>query len=232
MTVLVVGAGPGMGRAVAAALGREHGPVALIARRPASLAAIAGRLRGAGVEAEGFPADITDEQALRAAVEAGRAALGPYSVVVCNASVFVAGPPTRVGLPEFRDGLATGITSALITLQATAADLLASGGTLLFTGGGLALNPSPEAAGLAIQKAGQRSLALAAAAQLRPDGVSVSIVTIRGTIAAGGPFDPDRIATVYAALARPGIERPVEVMVTGEGPDWTPGGAPSAATLG
>ena len=139
--------------------------------------------------------------------------------MVFNASQFVAGPPTSTPLAEFRAGLATGITGALITLQATAGDLVAAapGSALLFTGSGLALAPWPEGFGLSIQKAGLRHLAVAAAAELRPQGVTVSLVTIRGTIEPGGPFDPDRIAAVYANLATPGRDHPVEVMVTAEG---------------
>lgn len=222
MPTLVVGAGPGMGRAIAAALGLEHGPVALVARRPDSLDRLTRDLADVGVTAAGFAADITDTDALRAAIADARTTVGPFTVVVHNASSYVAGPPTQVDVAAFQAGLATGITAALVTLQATAGDLLAAAGRscVLFTGGGLALNPWPDAIGLAVQKAGLRHLALATASELRPSGVSVSIVTIRGTVEPGGPFDPDRIASVFAALARSGGQRPVEVMVDAAGPDW------------
>lgn len=225
MPVVVVGAGPGMGRAIAAAVGREHGPVALIARRREPLQDIVDGLAGRGVTAAAFPADITDEQQLVAAIAAARTAHGPPSVVVFNASLFVPGPPTVVPLARFRAGLDTGITAALITLQATVEDLRAAApdSCLLFTGGGLALNPWPPGIGLAIQKAGLRHLALATATELQPEGVHVGLVTIRGTIEAGGPFDPDRIAQVYSALADHRLSRPVEVTFTEAGPDWTPG---------
>jgi NAD(P)-dependent dehydrogenase (short-subunit alcohol dehydrogenase family) len=217
---VIVGAGPGMGRAIAAAIAPQHGPVGLIARRPARLAEVIDALRGSGVDARPYPADITDDTDLRAALGRARAELGPFSVVVYNASQFVAGPPTRTPLDEFREGLATGITGALVALQATASDLLrlAPASALLFTGSGLALAPWSEGVGLSIQKAGLRHLALAAAAELRPQGVSVSLVTIAGTIEPGGPFDPDRLAAIYADLATPGRDRPVEVTVTADGP--------------
>ena len=41
MSSVIVGAGSGMGRAIAAAIGPQHGPVGLIARRPAALASLA-----------------------------------------------------------------------------------------------------------------------------------------------------------------------------------------------
>jgi len=45
-----------------------------------------------------------------------------------------------------------------------------------------------------------RSLSLSLAAELRPDGVHVATVTIRGSIAAGTAFDPDLIAATYWQL--------------------------------
>ncbi len=222
MTALVVGAGPGMGRAIAKALGRAHGPVALIARRKNRLQDLVAQLGADSIAAAGFTADIANRSALIAAIDAARQELGPPGVVVFNASVFVAGTPAVVPPEAFARGMATGITAALITLQSCVADLrrAAPASALLFTGSGLALNPWPPGIGLAIQKAGLRHLALAAAQELTPEAIHVAIVTIRGDIAEGGAFDPDRIARVYADLATPGIERPVEVMFTADGPDW------------
>ena len=222
MTVLLVAAGPGLGRAIATALGAEHGPVGLIARRQEPLDALALKLAESGVAAQGFVGDITDEVGLRAAIAAARAAHGPPTVVVFNASLWVPGPPSRLSVDLFRTGLATGLTAAVVTVTAVAADLLAAApnSTLLFTGSGAGLTPSPADIGLGIQKAGLRHLALATAQELGPSGVQVSMVTIRGTLAAGTAFDPDRIASVYEQLARPGLPRPAEVTVTTAGPDW------------
>lgn len=220
----MVGAGPGMGRAIAAALGNRHAPVGLVARRPEALAAVAADLADIGIAAKAYPADVSDELQLRSALAAAMADLGPPRVVVYNASLYVAGTPTMVDVAAFTAGLAVGITGALITLQECAPALVAQQGrgTFLLTGGGLALDPWPEASGLAVQKAGLRNLAYAAAAELAPQGVHVATVTIRGVIEAGGPMDPDRIARVYAELADPksgpDTSRPVEIHVTAEGP--------------
>lgn len=224
MTALVVGAGPGMGSAIAAAIGPAHGPVGLVARRAEALDAIAASLAQRSVAAQGFPADITDAAVLISAIGAARRALGPPSVVVFNASLYVPGPPSSMSVADFETGLATGLTGALITLQATVGDLRAAApdACLIFTGGGAAYTPTAAMIGLGIQKAGLRHLALAAAEELAPQGVHVGLVTIRGTVAHGGPFDPELIAPVYAQLAAPATRRPVEVTFTADGPDWTP----------
>jgi len=76
------------------------------------------------------------------------------------------------------------------------------GGTLLFTGGGLALHPSPQAPSLSIGKAGLRALALMLAQELAPAGIRVGTVTIAGMVAPGTAFAPQRVAEAFMALHR------------------------------
>lgn len=223
MTSLVVGAGPGMGRAIAEQLGRRHGPVGLIVRSVEDAEPIVAGLAADGVTAQAFAGELADEEELRAAIAQAREALGPFSVVVHNASLWVDGPPTSMPVDAFREGLAVGITAALVSLQATVEDLRANApeSAFLVTGSEAALTPSASAAALGVQKAGLRSLVFAAAEELAPEGVHVGTVTIRGTLQREGTFSPQRIAPVFADLARPGIDRPHEVLYTSEGPDWT-----------
>lgn len=54
----LLGAGPGLGAALGRRFGREGYRVALVARRPGPLEAVAAGLRAAGVEAAAFPADL------------------------------------------------------------------------------------------------------------------------------------------------------------------------------
>lgn len=62
--IAVVGAGPGLGRAIARRFGSAGHPVALVSRNRDKLAAIAVSLRGEGITAGVFPADVTDEPGL------------------------------------------------------------------------------------------------------------------------------------------------------------------------
>ena len=72
MTALVVGAGPGLGLAIARALGAGHDPIGLIARRPENLAALVASLAGDGIAAGAFPGDISDDASLRGAIADAR----------------------------------------------------------------------------------------------------------------------------------------------------------------
>lgn len=75
-------------------------------------------------------------------------------------------------------------------------------GTILFTGGGLALEPYPEWATLAAGKAALRSLGLGLHKQLLPWSIHVAVVAVAGIVEPEGPFDPDRIADQYWRLHR------------------------------
>jgi NAD(P)-dependent dehydrogenase (short-subunit alcohol dehydrogenase family) len=77
-------------------------------------------------------------------------------------------------------------------------------GVILFTGGGLALNPGygVNVLSLVAGKAGLRGLGLALHEALKPDGIHVGMVTIAGMVAHGTAFDPDRIAERYWDLCR------------------------------
>ena len=95
------------------------------------------------------------------------------------------------------------ITGALACAQAVYPHMRAGGrGTLLFTGGRLALHPEYGAgvSSLTAGKAGLRAFVFALAKELAPEGLHVATVTIAGTVKPGTAFDPDRIAEQYWAL--------------------------------
>ena len=80
-TLAVVGAGPGLGAAVARRFGREGFAIALIARDRAKLDDLAADLADAGVTARGYSADVRDGESLSAALVAAAADLGPITAL-------------------------------------------------------------------------------------------------------------------------------------------------------
>ena len=79
--IAVVGAGPGLGRAIARRFGSAGHPVALIARSRQRLEAIAASLRAEGITASVYPADVTDTPGLTAALSAAAGELGRIGVM-------------------------------------------------------------------------------------------------------------------------------------------------------
>ena len=80
-TIAIVGAGPGLGAAVARRFGREGHAIALIARDAAKLDDLASQLRSEGFEARGYAASVLDADALEDALVRAAADLGPISVL-------------------------------------------------------------------------------------------------------------------------------------------------------
>ena len=80
-TIAIVGAGPGLGAAVARRFGAEGFSVALVSRDQAKLDALAAELQEGGVVARGYAADVLDPAALEAALTRAAAELGPVSVL-------------------------------------------------------------------------------------------------------------------------------------------------------
>ena len=80
-TIAVIGAGAGLGQAVARRFGREGFGVALVARTAARLDALADELRGEGIDAAAFPCDVADRALLTNTVHAITARFGQIDVV-------------------------------------------------------------------------------------------------------------------------------------------------------
>ena len=204
-TVAVVAAGPGLGRSIALRFAREGSDIALLARSAERLEPLAEELRAYRVRVSTAAADVADEGSLRAGFDDVRREVGDPGVLVYNGSEYVEGRPSTVGLAAFVHGLLVGVAGALVSIQEVAPAMRAAGhGTILLTGSEAAIKPSVGAAGLGVAKAGLRNLAYSTAAELGPDGVHITTVTIRGMLKVGTAFDPELIAEHYWRLHRQG----------------------------
>ncbi|MDI1448721.1 SDR family NAD(P)-dependent oxidoreductase [Polyangium sp. 6x1] len=199
--IAVVGAGPGVGLAVARRFAREGFLAALIARRPEALDEYVEGLQRGGAEAYGFPADAADETSLRQAFADIEARLGAPSVLVYNAAVLKQNRLSEVPIQDLLYDFRINVAGAVVAVQAVLPRMRAQKkGTILLTGGGLALTPFPTHASLAIGKAAIRNLTFSLGAEVEPDGIQVATVTICGFVKPGTHFDPDRIADAYWTL--------------------------------
>ena len=78
-TIAIIGAGPGLGAAVARRFAREGYSIALISRDQTKLDALARQLQNEGATAHGYAADVRDGAALESALERAAADLGPIT---------------------------------------------------------------------------------------------------------------------------------------------------------
>lgn len=196
----IVGAGPGLGTELTRRFGAAGYSVGLIARDQPVLDSMRSEL--SDVRIATAVGDVTDADALRAAIDACAAELGPADVVMSNTSMLVEAPPTQVPLGVFETTWRVACLSTLIALQHVAPGMVEKGsGVFLVPGTALALNPWAPGVSLGAAKAAARNLVMCAHDELKPSGVHASMVTIKGAIAKEGPFAPDQIANRFYEVA-------------------------------
>jgi NAD(P)-dependent dehydrogenase (short-subunit alcohol dehydrogenase family) len=79
--IAIIGAGPGLGAAVARRFGREGFSIALITRNQSKLDIMAAELQANGLTARGYAADVLVPEALEDALERAAAELGPVTTL-------------------------------------------------------------------------------------------------------------------------------------------------------
>lgn len=187
---VIIGAGPGIGRSVARRFAKEGLRVALVSRTGSTL-----DLEGALA----YRADSTNEDELRAALDAAAQELGTPDVVVYNAAIIRRDSPLEVSARVQLDAWAVNVVGALVTAAHVAPAMAARGsGTFIVTGG----MPEPKAGyvSLSLGKAGVRTLVALLDEEYGPAGVHAASVTVAGPVAPGTDFDPDDIAEHYWRL--------------------------------
>ncbi|WP_328393877.1 SDR family NAD(P)-dependent oxidoreductase [Nocardia sp. NBC_00416] len=195
--VVIVGAGPGIGLAVARRFAREGMPIAVVARSDSTLKTIAAEPLGAPTAA--FAADSTDETALRDALNSANEMFGVPDVVVYNAAVIQPDLPGELSVLAHQEAWAVNVVGAINTAALVAPAMVRRGsGSFIVTGG--MPEPKPEYVSLSLGKAGLRALVTLLDKQYGPSGIHVATVTVDGPVAPGTAFDPDDIAEHYWRL--------------------------------
>lgn len=199
-TIVIVGAGPGLGNAVGKQFGKNEFRVVLLARREEALQGYERELGAEGIEVYTHTADAAEGDSLRAALDWVQQEFGAPDVVVYNVGITTPDAEDMTGeelVRHFRADVAGAYDCA--RLVATE-EFAAKGGAIIFTGGGLALYPVHFFTPLSIDKAALRALAYTLHEQWAPRGIFVGTVTVSGTIGGDAYFAPERIAESYWQL--------------------------------
>lgn len=200
MLCTIVGAGPGLGVALARRFLAGGCDVALVSRSPGRLEYW--RQTQPAPERVGlFAADAGSPEGLAGSFEAIRSWRGETSVLIYNAADMASGQVTSLDAARLVEAMRVDVGGALTCVQEVVPAMRREGrGTILLTGGGLALEPYPEWGSLAAGKAALRSVGLNLFKELLPAGIHVAVVAVCGIVEPDGPFDPDLVAEQYWQL--------------------------------
>lgn len=197
--LILVGMGPGNGRAIADRFAAEGYALGLIARSENRLRAQADSLRDKGITVEIAVADSTDLEALTGAIDTLARRLPAISVLIFNAYAHTERTATELDPARLLSDLTANVAAPLAAAQAVLPEMRQRGsGAILFTGGGLALYPSMYAASLSIGKSALRTLTLVLSEELRDGPVRVGTVTIAGAV--GSEINATDVAEAFWQL--------------------------------
>jgi NAD(P)-dependent dehydrogenase (short-subunit alcohol dehydrogenase family) len=209
---LIIGVGPGLSQALVRRFAAGGYQVVGFGRDPSKSKTAVAQMTSEGLAVELKAVDAGEIVRLQSAIADTEAQHGAIGVLIYNAYRATLALPSQLDPAEAIADFNVNVAAPLAAARAVLPAMLTQGhGSIVFTGGGLSLDPTGwlQAASLAIGKAAIRSLAITLNKELSPEGIHVGTVTIAGQIQPGTRFSPERIADAYwdfvadAAAARP-----------------------------
>jgi NAD(P)-dependent dehydrogenase (short-subunit alcohol dehydrogenase family) len=173
----VIGAGSGIGEAVATACARQGAHVACLDVAGQKAQAVAAAIGAEGGSTEAGSVDIADGAATKACLEGLRARRGRLDIVVCTPSINVRKPLLDYTEQEFERVMAVNMRGGFNVLRAAGRIMTGDGrGSIVLFSSIRSLTVEPGQAVYAATKAGIVQMVRTAAAEFGPHGVRVNAV--------------------------------------------------------
>lgn len=171
---VITGASRGLGKAMALALGEAGASLAMVSRDAVALEQAVAEVRARGAEAEGFPADVSQEDEVSALRERVIARFGKVHILINNAGINIRKPVTEFTLEEWRRVLDTNLTGAFLMVRAFLPHMRGHGyGRIINVTSTLSHVGLPLRTAYASSKAGLLGFTRALALELAPEGITV-----------------------------------------------------------
>lgn len=234
-TVLVTGAGQGLGRAIGEAFAREGSSVAFHYHSSAGGAEGAAKaLASAGVRAISVGADLRSGDSVRSAVEAVKAELGPIDILINNAAATQSKPFLQTTEDDWAPQIDVTVTGTLRVTQAVAAQMAENGGGAIVNLMGdsgrvgesrLLVTATTRSTTLGLTKSLAKELARY---NIRANAVSIGLIQTASLEAHTGSADDEKMKRILSAyplrrLGRPEDITPTVLLLASPLSSWTTG---------
>lgn len=209
---LVIGAGDGVGGAIARAFATEGLEVCVTrrARNLEQLEELAQSIREDGGKARAYGVDARSEEEMITLFDRIESEVGPLEVVVFNIGANVRFDLTETTSRVFHKVWEMACFAGFLTGREAARVMTPRGqGTILFTGASASLRGRQGFAAFSAAKHGLRAVAQSAARELGPKGLHVAHVVVDGAI--DGVFARTNIPDREERLSKDGILKPDEI---------------------
>jgi len=179
-TVVVTGAGSGLGRATAVRLAEEGGAVACLDLVPDAAEKTAADIRAADGAARAEQVDVSEPASVRAAVAAAVRDLGRPSVLVNCAGIGKFANSHEMPFEDWARIIGVNLTGTFLVAQAVLPHLLDGGGNIVNIASNAGLKGVPYGAAYCASKGGVVQLTKALAAEYIDRGVRVNCIAPGG----------------------------------------------------
>lgn len=202
-TIFVLGAGNGCGNRVAEKFGKNDFRVVLMSRNEEHLADYEKEFTEKGIEVYTKAVDASKPYSVTKAFDELKARFGAPDVLFYNVGI----TSLDTEIKEEKDvnllmnRYMVDVAGAYHAVQQVLGEEFSKkNGTVLVTGGGLAMYPMYDYLPLSMDKAALRAMCLALHEELKKQNVFVGTVTVTGTIAPGEACDPALLAEDFWKL--------------------------------
>lgn len=197
-TIVVVGAGKGLGNHVAEKFGNNDFQVILMARNENSLKDYEKEFGKKGIEAHSFVTDVSNKNSVKAAFDAMKEQYGMPDVLIYNVGITAPDDMDSLDSTVIESHFAVDVAGAYTCIQQVANEEFGQkNGTIILTGGYAAIKPFLGYLCLALDKAALRNMALALNNDLKDKGIFVGTVMVCGAIQPDTHFAPGLIAEKF-----------------------------------
>jgi NAD(P)-dependent dehydrogenase (short-subunit alcohol dehydrogenase family) len=177
---LVTGAGSGIGKATALALGRDGASVVAMSRTREEVEATAAEIAAEGGIAHAATADITDDAAIKTLIADTVERYGRLDIVVANAGINgVWAPIDRITPDEWDQTMSVNLRGTYLTIHHAVPALERSGGgsiVVVSSINGTRTFTTPGASAYSVTKAGQLAMVQQLALELGQRGIRINAV--------------------------------------------------------
>ena len=175
-TVLVTGAGRGIGKRLAIGFAAAGCRVGLLARTRPELDVTQLEIEHAGGAAIRLHADVRDYRQVRAATNRLRARFGEVGILVCAAGILgPVGPVSEASPKAWRTAIETNLLGVLNSCRAVLPHMVERRrGKVIVLGGGGTMYPRPNLSAYAASKAAVVRLVETMAAEVREDNIQIN----------------------------------------------------------
>ncbi|MCD8239217.1 MAG: SDR family NAD(P)-dependent oxidoreductase [Clostridiales bacterium] len=202
-TIFVVGAGKGLGNAVARKFGAAGFRVVLMCRNAEHLADYKKEMQNEGMEVEVQAADTADQTVLAKIMQQAVQTYGVPDVLFYNVGITTADAdvPGGISTKVMEQRYQVDVMGAYTCIkQVLSEEFSKKQGTILITGGGLSMYPSASYLPLSMDKAALRAMVLALHPVFKEQNVFIGTVQVCDTIGGSEKYMPEKIAEQFWKL--------------------------------